>query len=452
MFRRHALNEAVNACTGGLTSLIHALTRVGPIIAAEPPLASPLPILPPIRPAAEAVPDVIQPPEALTPAAKLVGFLVRRRALAAPAWRILRLVLGEDAGRQLARWAGIEGRIDADWYRQAYPDVALAGCDPVFHYLTYGHREGRDPSAHFSTSAYLDAFPDVDACGINPLQHYAIWGLREGRVAKPSNVGAVDVPLDDRRRDEDEPRADDERPTVLFVLHSLGGGVARFASDLAAQIAPRLRGLFLCGKGNGEAVLGLDERGDIGRTLRIPDQIDTLAQYADALTVRRVVVLHCAGFAGHLPAVLEGLSRPVDVVNLDYMLVAQQPHLADAQGRFVGDDALPPPVWPHDPQRRWLVENGARFFACSDDLKRRLQRLGLPREVIVAPPPDPSRKNSPPSRPCRSRCRPRSSSIIPAVIRTGRMLFSEERARCGRSSGIRRTSSCSGAPGECSAR
>ena len=41
---------------------------------------------------------------------------------------------------------------------------------------------GRDPSAHFDTTAYLDAYPDVQLAGMNPLDHFLTWGAGEGRV------------------------------------------------------------------------------------------------------------------------------------------------------------------------------------------------------------------------------------------------------------------------------
>lgn len=34
---------------------------------------------------------------------------------------------------------------DADWYLQAYPDVAAAGMDPWQHFTRFGHKEGRQP-------------------------------------------------------------------------------------------------------------------------------------------------------------------------------------------------------------------------------------------------------------------------------------------------------------------
>ena len=36
---------------------------------------------------------------------------------------------------------------DAAWYLQRYPDIAAAGVDPFEHYLLWGWREGRNPSA-----------------------------------------------------------------------------------------------------------------------------------------------------------------------------------------------------------------------------------------------------------------------------------------------------------------
>ena len=53
---------------------------------------------------------------------------------------------------------------DAEFYRTEYPDVASGGMDPLLHYLDHGWREGRDPSAVFSTlqnklaSVYVNDF------------------------------------------------------------------------------------------------------------------------------------------------------------------------------------------------------------------------------------------------------------------------------------------------------
>ncbi len=70
---------------------------------------------------------------------------------------------------------------DPDWYRTQYPDVALAGVDPIRHYFDDGAREGRDPNPFFSTSGYLARYADVVASRMNPFLHYVLYGAREGR-------------------------------------------------------------------------------------------------------------------------------------------------------------------------------------------------------------------------------------------------------------------------------
>jgi len=70
---------------------------------------------------------------------------------------------------------------DANFYLSRNPDVAAAGVDPYQHYLAYGWKEGRDPSALFSDSYYLSQNPDVAAAGVNPLLHYEQHGWQEGR-------------------------------------------------------------------------------------------------------------------------------------------------------------------------------------------------------------------------------------------------------------------------------
>jgi len=70
---------------------------------------------------------------------------------------------------------------DEIYYRYWYRDTAQFPGTPLQHYLKHGWREGRDPSAGFSTDGYLAANPDVMANGFNPLSHFLEFGLAEGR-------------------------------------------------------------------------------------------------------------------------------------------------------------------------------------------------------------------------------------------------------------------------------
>lgn len=68
---------------------------------------------------------------------------------------------------------------DSDWYCRNYGFGEYF--DAAEHYLNIGWREGKDPSAFFSTADYLKKNPDVAKLGINPLLHFEMHGVKEGR-------------------------------------------------------------------------------------------------------------------------------------------------------------------------------------------------------------------------------------------------------------------------------
>ena len=70
---------------------------------------------------------------------------------------------------------------DAVYYRYWYRDVEQFAAGALVHYLAFGWKEGRDPSAGFSTSGYLSANSDVATLDICPLIHFLEYGLSEGR-------------------------------------------------------------------------------------------------------------------------------------------------------------------------------------------------------------------------------------------------------------------------------
>lgn len=88
-------------------------------------------------------------------------------------------------GLEVGDIARLKGEFDAGYYLAGFSgDVDGIG-DPFLHFLTRGWREGRDPSAGFSTSYYLDRSPEIRKAGINPFIHYVLHGRREKRPALP---------------------------------------------------------------------------------------------------------------------------------------------------------------------------------------------------------------------------------------------------------------------------
>ena len=81
--------------------------------------------------------------------------------------------------------------VDPAFYRAVYPGLGALGRDPVRHYVRLGWREGRDPAPWFSTDDYLEQNPDVAQAGLNPLYHYLTEGRAQGREILRSRDSAA---------------------------------------------------------------------------------------------------------------------------------------------------------------------------------------------------------------------------------------------------------------------
>ena len=90
-----------------------------------------------------------------------------------------------------ARIVKASGLFDEEYYLDTYVDVKMIGMDPVKHYLEFGWKEGRNPSAEFDTQFYLSEYKDVKEAGINPLLHYIKSGKEEGRAPKKNRYDIV---------------------------------------------------------------------------------------------------------------------------------------------------------------------------------------------------------------------------------------------------------------------
>lgn len=84
------------------------------------------------------------------------------------------------------------GLFDKNFYLKSYQDVNHSHIDPLFHYLTIGWLQGRDPSKEFNTNFYLSEYKDVRESSINPLLHYIKFGSKEGRVTSPIRKETID--------------------------------------------------------------------------------------------------------------------------------------------------------------------------------------------------------------------------------------------------------------------
>ncbi|MEX3017124.1 hypothetical protein [Gymnodinialimonas hymeniacidonis] len=90
-----------------------------------------------------------------------------------------------NSAQQLDRDAvEVADEIDLAFYEatsgRTFPDAVAA----ARHYLQIGWEQGLDPTATFSTRAYLSHYPDIADANIPPFLHYIRAGRAEGRLAQ----------------------------------------------------------------------------------------------------------------------------------------------------------------------------------------------------------------------------------------------------------------------------
>lgn len=71
---------------------------------------------------------------------------------------------------------------DANYYLRTYPDVREADIDPIWHYILFGCKQGKNPNCFFNTIFYRTHYPDVQLSRLNPLVHYYLIGKKENRA------------------------------------------------------------------------------------------------------------------------------------------------------------------------------------------------------------------------------------------------------------------------------
>jgi glycosyltransferase involved in cell wall biosynthesis len=99
---------------------------------------------------------------------------------------------------------------DAEFYLTTYKDVASASADPFEHFMSYGFREGRNPSSDFDTRFYVQRYLPGDG-ETNPLVHYLENRGKPGIYPKPPEYEAT-IPAEIRRFTKPSSYFEEHRP------------------------------------------------------------------------------------------------------------------------------------------------------------------------------------------------------------------------------------------------
>lgn len=80
---------------------------------------------------------------------------------------------------------------DESYYLNKYRNILISGINPLLHYMYYGYKEEKFPSAIFDGKYYLDVYGDVKKSGMNPLVHYSLYGINEGKKTNDIKVSVI---------------------------------------------------------------------------------------------------------------------------------------------------------------------------------------------------------------------------------------------------------------------
>jgi GT2 family glycosyltransferase/glycosyltransferase involved in cell wall biosynthesis len=100
------------------------------------------------------------------------------------------MFLGRIRGVLAPRTGGRPGIVDQAFYFRIYPDVAKSGVDAATHYNEHGWKEGRNPSALFSSTYYAVRHLPGGKLNENPLAHFLFSGGEAAGLATMPDTAA----------------------------------------------------------------------------------------------------------------------------------------------------------------------------------------------------------------------------------------------------------------------
>lgn len=126
---------------------------------------------------------------------------------------------------------------------------------------------------------------------------------------------------------------------ILFVSHSLGGGVNQHLDELEEYYKERVNYLKLIPVENGKSI-SLSLSSAINHTVifEIPSDYNKLIDLLRLISLDRIHFHHTMGLPARLFGLPNDLNLSYDITIHDYYLVNGNPTLTDLNGRFVGDD------------------------------------------------------------------------------------------------------------------
>ncbi len=202
--------------------------------------------------------------------------------------------------------------------------------------------------------------------------------------------------------------ATSNKPRLLFISHSWGGGIERHIGDLIKLVNRSADVLVLRGFLNGGIECEWHTAGQSPTQVRVGGfseaSLDEWIRALADLSFERIHLHHVHGWPHEIIRMVEQLNRPLDVTLHDYASICPQYHLADEHGRYCGEPdsngcraciAKRPHAWNLQIEdwratMRKLLARADRVIAPSQDVAQRLRRHYPEIATNVWPHPEPA--------------------------------------------------------------
>lgn len=171
------------------------------------------------------------------------------------------------------------------------------------------------------------------------------------------------------------------RPVVLLLMHTIGGGSQTHVFHFVSALSRHANVLFAYGSESSIRLSRQSATPEGGIVFDWASACGALVRLMRLAGLARVDIHSTYRFPEPAWAFLQALGLPYDFTVLDYDMFALHPHLAGANGRFVGDDELARATGDHlRPQPHAIVRNASRIITLSRDTAARLATIapGLP--------------------------------------------------------------------------
>lgn len=259
----------------------------------------------------------------------------------------------------------------------------------VYHHGSVSFGEDRHPLMRAAEARLALRYPEYSQLVTEFIIHDSVLPFRSAAT-------------DEIRRMALEEFLNTDKPRLLFITHSWGGGVEQHITDLLKSLQGKAHVMILRGMGRGRLevqLAGLTRQWQSWTCGDFEGQFDQWLNALQALDFARVHLHHVHGWSPAVLKLISGLNLPFDVTLHDYYCVSRCYHLSPLaeydraqvqEAQAAAEDQWPTTDVEWQNQFLPLLQNAARVIAPSQDVAQRVGAVFPEVAIQVQPHPEES--------------------------------------------------------------